>query len=58
LFINSIQIGEQFQRKGIGTEVISWLIKEARNRNLEFVSQGRGSEEQRSRVEIFCKEQI
>ena len=37
IFINSIQIDEQSQRKGIGTEVINWLLKEARNRNLEFV---------------------
>jgi len=37
IFINSIQIAEQFQRKGLGTEVINWLLKEARNRNLEFV---------------------
>ena len=27
IFINSIQIVEQFQRKGSGTEVISWLLK-------------------------------
>ncbi len=37
IFINSIQIVEQFQRKGLGTEVINWLLNEARNRNLEFV---------------------
>ena len=37
IFINSIQIDEQFQRKGLGTEVINWLFKEASNRNLEFV---------------------
>ncbi|MDI6885536.1 MAG: GNAT family N-acetyltransferase [archaeon] len=37
IFINSIQIVEQFQRRGIGTGVINWLLKEARNRNLEFV---------------------
>ena len=37
IFINSIQIEEQFQRKGLGTEVINWLLKEARNHNLEFV---------------------
>ncbi len=37
IFINSIQIVEQFQRKGLGTEVINWLLKEARNHNLEFV---------------------
>ena len=37
IFINSIQIVEQFQRNGLGTEVINWLLKEARNRNLEFV---------------------
>nr|QNO52132.1 hypothetical protein MDNCFBIC_00002 [Methanosarcinales archaeon ANME-1 ERB6] len=37
IFINSIQIVEQFQRKGLGTEVINWLLKEASNRNLEFV---------------------
>ena len=30
IFINSIQIEEQFQRKGLGTEVINWLLKEAR----------------------------
>ncbi len=38
IFINSIQIVEQFQRKGLGTEVINWLLKEARNRNLNCVS--------------------
>jgi ribosomal protein S18 acetylase RimI-like enzyme len=37
IFINSIQIDEQFQRKGLGTEVVNWLLKEARNHNLEFV---------------------
>ncbi|MCK4397793.1 MAG: GNAT family N-acetyltransferase [Methanophagales archaeon] len=37
IFINSIQIDEQIQRKGLGTEVINWLLKEAMNRNLEFV---------------------
>ena len=37
IFINSIQIVEEFKRKGLGTEVINWLLKEARNRNLEFV---------------------
>ena len=37
IFINSIQIEEQFQRKGLGTEIINWLLKEARNHNLEFV---------------------
>jgi ribosomal protein S18 acetylase RimI-like enzyme len=37
IFINSIQIEKQFQRKGLGTEVINWLLKEAMNRNLEFV---------------------
>ncbi|MHC1599562.1 MAG: GNAT family N-acetyltransferase [Candidatus Methanospirareceae archaeon] len=37
IFINSIQIAEQFQRKGLGTEVVNWLLKEARNRNLDFV---------------------
>ena len=37
IFINSIQIDEQFQRKGLGTEVLNGLHKEARNRNLEFV---------------------
>ncbi len=37
IFINSIQIVEQSQRKGLGTEVVNWLLKEARNRNLEFV---------------------
>jgi ribosomal protein S18 acetylase RimI-like enzyme len=37
IFINSIQIDEQFQRKGLGTGVINWLLKEAMNRNLEFV---------------------
>jgi len=37
IFINSIQIDEQFQRKGLGTEVINWLLKEARNHNSEFV---------------------
>nr|QNO53701.1 hypothetical protein DJFKIEJF_00065 [Methanosarcinales archaeon ANME-1 ERB6] len=26
IFINSIQIEEQFQRKGLGTEVINWLL--------------------------------
>lgn len=36
IFINSIQIVEQFQRNGLGTGVINWLLKEARNRNLEF----------------------
>jgi ribosomal protein S18 acetylase RimI-like enzyme len=36
IFINSIQIDEQFQRKGLGTEVVNWLLKEARNCNLEF----------------------
>ena len=37
IFINSIQIDEQIQRKGLGTEFINWLLKEAMNRNLEFV---------------------
>ena len=37
IFINSIQIDEQFQKKGLGTGVINWLLEEARNRNLEFV---------------------
>ena len=37
IFINSIQIDEQFQRKGLGTEVLNGLYKEARNRNLQFV---------------------
>jgi len=37
IFINSIQIDEQFQRKGLGTEVINWLLKEVRNHNSEFV---------------------
>jgi ribosomal protein S18 acetylase RimI-like enzyme len=37
IFINSIQIVEQFQRKGLGTEIVNWLLKEAMNRNLEFV---------------------
>ena len=37
IFINSIQIDEQFQRKGLGTEIVNWLLKEAMNRNLEFV---------------------
>jgi ribosomal protein S18 acetylase RimI-like enzyme len=37
IFINSIQIDEQIQRKGLGTEVINWLLKKAMNRNLEFV---------------------
>ena len=37
IFINSIQIDEQFPRKGLGTEVINWLLEEASNRNLEFV---------------------
>ena len=36
IFINSMQIDEQFQRKGLGTEVVNWLLKEAMNRNLEF----------------------
>ena len=37
IFINSIQILEQFQRKGLGTEVVNWLLKEARNHNLQSV---------------------
>ena len=37
IFINSIQIDEQFQREGLGTGVINWLHKEAMNRNLELV---------------------
>nr|CBH38914.1 hypothetical protein, acetyltransferase (GNAT) family [uncultured archaeon] len=37
IFINSIQIVEQFQRNGLGTGVINWLLKEAMNRNLDFV---------------------
>jgi ribosomal protein S18 acetylase RimI-like enzyme len=37
IFTNSIQIDEQFQRKGLGTGVINWLLKEAMNRNLKFV---------------------
>jgi len=37
IFINSIQIAEQFLRKGLGTEVVNWLLKEAWNRNLDFV---------------------
>jgi len=37
LFINSIQIVEQFQRTGVGTEVISWLLKEASHHNLDCV---------------------
>ncbi|MBE0516072.1 MAG: GNAT family N-acetyltransferase [Methanophagales archaeon] len=37
IFINSIQIVEQFQRKGVGTEVIDGLLKEAMNHNLEFI---------------------
>ena len=37
IFINSIQIDEQFQRKGLGTEVINGLLEETMNRNLEFV---------------------
>jgi ribosomal protein S18 acetylase RimI-like enzyme len=37
IIINSIQIVEQFQRKGLGTEVVNWLLKEARNRNLNCV---------------------
>lgn len=37
IFLNSIQIDEQFQRRGIGTEVINWLLEEARKHNLDFI---------------------
>lgn len=37
IFINSIQITQHCQRKGIGNRILQWLIKEAENDDLKYI---------------------
>lgn len=38
IFINSIQLGKNYQGKGIGTRVLKWIEYIAMNRNIRYLS--------------------